>query len=138
MDNPQDALSALLSNPEALSAALEMAKTFMGSSSGAGGNPLSALLGMQAVSAAAAPDAETQETPSDNKPTEAVPTVSPAASALASLSGSALGKEDEKAKLLKALKPFLSPKRSEKVDTVLMLMRTMQLFGTTNLLDWGK
>ena len=137
MDNPQDALSALLSNPEALSAALEMAKTFMGSSSGAGGNPLSALLGTPAASATV-PEAEKQETPADGVKTESVPAVTPAASALASLSGAALGKEDEKTKLLKALKPFLSPKRSDKVDTVLMLMRTMQLFGATNLLDWGK
>ncbi|MCI8589227.1 MAG: hypothetical protein HFE77_00705 [Clostridiales bacterium] len=136
MDNPQDALSALLSNPEALSAALEMAKTFMGSS-GAGGNPLSALLSTPATSAAVS-EADKQETSAGEIKAESVPAVSSAASALASLSGAALGKEDEKTKLLKALKPFLSPKRSDKVDTVLMLMRTMQLFGTTNLLDWGK
>ena len=39
---------------------------------------------------------------------------------------------------LLALKPFLSSKRSDKVGTVLMLMRTMQLMGATNLFDWGK
>ena len=48
------------------------------------------------------------------------------------------GKEDDKTKLLLALKPFLSSKRSDKVGTVLMLMRTMQLMGATNLFDWGK
>ena len=39
---------------------------------------------------------------------------------------------------LLALKPFLSSMRSDKVGTVLVLMRTMQLMGATNLFDWGK
>ena len=121
MDNPQDALSAILSNPEALSAALEMAKSFMGTS----------------VQSGAAP---TSTPPSDGGGSENAEGGSAPAGAGASApfpmpvpSG-----EDDKTKLLLALKPFLSPKRSEKVGTILALMRGMQMMGMAKLFDWGK
>ena len=99
MDNSMDALSALLSDPAALSAAMEMAKGLLG---GQGQN-------------AAAP---AESTPQPKPP---VPTA-----------------EDDKTRLLLALKPFLSPKRSEKVGTVIGLMRAMQVMGTILPHEEGK
>jgi len=98
MDNSMDALSALLSDPAALSAAMEMAKGLL---SGGGQS---------------APD----RTPSPPKP--AAPPMA----------------EDDKTRLLLALKPFLSPKRSEKVGTVIGLMRAMQVMGTILPHEEGK
>ncbi len=103
MDNSMDALSSLLSDPAALSAAMEMAK---GLFAGAG-----------------------QGTPSPPENT------APSASVLPPQESH----DDDKTRLLLALKPFLSPKRSEKVGTVLTLMRAMQIMGGTSLFkDGGK
>ncbi|MBQ8696282.1 MAG: hypothetical protein IJ519_01055, partial [Clostridia bacterium] len=93
MDNSMDALSSLLSDPAALSAAMEMAKGLL-AGSGATQNP----------------------------PATAEPVPPPAKSAPSMA-------EDDKTRLLMALKPFLSPKRSEKVGTVIALMRAMQMMG---------
>ena len=140
MDNSQDALSALLSDPKALSAALEMAKSVLGNG-GAGANPLSALFGGATPSAAppaAGSAGSAQETPAAES-ASAEPMEGPAGAAVSGPPARPVfGKEDDKTKLLLALKPFLSSKRSDKVGTVLMLMRTMQLMGATNLFDWGK
>ncbi len=113
MDNTQDALSALLSNPEALSRAMDIAKTFMASSPPQ--NPPS-----QPTEPAGAPP-----------PTEPVgappPTPKPSMPSQP---------QDDNTRLLLALKPFLSDKRSEKVGAVLALMRAMQLMGMADLFDW--
>ena len=102
MDNSMDALSALLSDPAALSKAMEMAKGLLG-----GGQ-------------SDTPPAESPQSAPSPKPA-----VLPAA-------------EDDKTRLLLALKPFLSPKRSEKVGTVISLMRAMQVMGTILPYEEGK
>lgn len=104
MDNSMDALSSLLSDPAALSAAMEMAK---GLFAGAG-----------------------QQSPKPPEGAAATPAPAPAPQ---------VSHDDDKTRLLLALKPFLSPKRSEKVGTVLTLMRAMQIMGNTTLFgDGGK
>lgn len=110
MADAQDALSALLSNPEALSKAMDIAKTFMAS-----------------PPEGAAPTPET-------KPAE--PQTIPAASLPKPTSG--LGAQDDNTRLILALKPFLSEKRSKNVGAVLALMRAMQMMGAADLFDWGK
>ena len=100
MDNPQDALSALLSDPAALSSAMEMAKGLFA--------------GMQQGNAAE----------SENKSNAPQVKQSPP--------------EENKTRLLLALKPYLSPKRSEKVGTVLALMKGLEVLGNTSLFEWGK
>lgn len=101
MDNPMPDLSALLSDPTALAAAMEMAKgLFAGQSSGGG---------------------------TTGQPSPPVPAAKPVSPP-----------EDDKAKLLLALKPFLSPKRSEKVGTVISLMKAMQIMGTILPHEEGK
>ena len=114
MDNPQDALSTLLSDPAALSAAMELAKNFLSSS----------------------PAQPAPEKAADTPP----PTGEAGPAPLSGLGGmlAGAGQEDDKAKLLLALKPFLSPKRSEKVGTVLTLMRAMQMMGAASIFDFGK
>lgn len=111
MDNSMDALNSLLSDPAALSAAMEMAKgLFAGAGQGAPKPP--------------------ENTAQISEP---APAHSPPPS-----SSPPFG-EDDKTRLLLALKPFLSPKRSEKVGTVLTLMRAMQIMGSTSLFkDGGK
>lgn len=99
MDNSMPDLSALLSDPTALAAAMEMAKGLL---SGGG-------------QGSAAP----AESPPPPKPP--LPTA-----------------EDDKTRLLLALKPFLSPKRSEKVGTVISLMKAMQIMGTILPHEEGK
>lgn len=104
-----DALSSLLSDPAALSAAMEMAKgLFAGAGQGTPGSP----------ERAADPSAGAAVTPA--------PSPAPQAT-----------QDDDKTRLLLALKPFLSPKRSEKVGTVLTLMRAMQIMGNTTLFGNG-
>lgn len=111
MDNPMPDLGALLSDPAALAAAMEMAKgLFAGAGQGSsstdnvGGQP-------------------PQAPPPQQAPPPSLP---------------ALGVgEDDKTKLLLALKPFLSPKRSEKVGTVISLMKAMQIMGTILPHDGG-
>lgn len=115
MDNTQDALSALLSNPEALSRAMDIAKSFMASTPPQ--NP---------------PSPPTEQTgappPTPTEPTSA-PSPMPKPSAPSQ-------PQDDNTRLLLALKPFLSDKRSEKVGAVLALMRAMQLMGMADLFDW--
>lgn len=99
-DNLPD-LSALLSDPTALSAAMEMAKgLFAGADRGSGGGEQSA---------------QPQQAP----PAQPLPA------------------EDDKTRLLLALKPFLSPKRSEKVGAVISLMKAMQIMGAILPRDGG-
>lgn len=102
MDNTQDALSALLSNPEALSRAMDIAKSFMAST-------------------------PPQNPPTPTEQTSAPPMPKPSAPSQP---------QDDNTRLLLALKPFLSDKRSEKVGAVLALMRAMQLMGMADLFDW--
>lgn len=115
MDNTQDALSALLSNPEALSRAMDIAKTFMASSPPQ--NPPS-----QPTEQASAPP------PMPTEPVGAQPPTS--------RPSMPSQPQDDNTRLLLALKPFLSDKRSEKVGAVLALMRAMQLMGMADLFDW--
>ncbi len=111
MAEAQDALSALLSNPEALSKAMDIAKTFMAS-----------------PSQAPPPTAEAQ-TP-EPKPTAEAQTPLP----LPKQTGGVA--QDDNTRLILALKPFLSEKRSKNVGAVLALMRAMQLMGAADLFDW--
>lgn len=104
-DKIADPLAAILGDPAALSAAVEMAKSLLGSQGA-------------------------QSTPEPTAPPEVQ--APPAAPRLPGLSG-----EDDKTRLLLALRPFLSPKRSEKVGTVLTLMRGLQLMGGLSLFDFG-
>ena len=46
--------------------------------------------------------------------------------------------DDDRTKLLLALKPYLSPKRSERVGTVLALMKGLEMIGGASFSDWGK
>ena len=108
MAEAQDALSALLSNPEALSKAMDIAKTFMASAP------------------ASPPNAEPQEKPPESAPASAVkaPQLQ-------------MQPQDDNTRLILALKPFLSEKRSKNVGTVLALMKAMQLMGATELFNTG-
>ena len=114
MAEAQDALSALLSNPEALSKAMDIAKTFMSSAP------------------PPPPDAEPQEKPQE-KPQEEPQESAPVSTARPPRTQ--MQSQDDNTRLLLALKPFLSEKRSKNVGTVLALMRAMQLLGATELFD---
>lgn len=111
MDKGQELLSGLLSDPAAISAAMEMAKSLLGNAN-------------------TAPAAPAQGASGEDGGKE------PAAAVSAPVSPPR-GGEDDKTKLLLALKPFLSPKRSEKVGTVLALMKAMQVMGAASLFDNG-
>ncbi len=122
-NNPQDALSAILSNPAALSAAMEMAKSFLGSQP----SPPADAREQESTQPASEPQPASE---SQTQPQSSATAVPP----LAAL----MGGDDEKSKLLLALRPFLSPKRSEKVGTVLALMRALQMMGGSSLFDFGR
>lgn len=131
MDNSQDALSALLSDPKALSAALEMAKSVLGNG-GAGANP--AFGPVRRTTPVCRPACcWFCRIGSRNACCRVCVCRAYGGPAGAAVSGPpampVFGKEDDKTKLLLALKPFLSSKRSDKVGTVLMLMRTMAADG---------
>lgn len=111
MDKGQELLSGLLSDPAALAAAMEMAKSFLGN---AGTAPASSVQGGSGEDGGKEP---------------AAPVSAPV--------GLPQSQDDDKTKLLLALKPFLSPKRSEKVGTVLALMKAMQVMGASSLFDNG-
>ena len=110
MDNQSDILSSLLSDPAALASAMEIAKGFIGNM------PKST------------PDSASDNdgNPSDSDKTQSVP--SPVKKA----------PDDDRTRLLLALKPYLSPKRSEKVGTVLALMKGLEMIGGASFSDWGK
>lgn len=116
MADAQDALSALLSNPEALSKAMDIAKTFMASPP-------------QEAQPTAMPQAPApQPNPGAEPPAPQAPIPLPKPTGGAA--------QDDNTRLILALKPFLSEKRSKNVGAVLALMRAMQLMGAADLFDW--
>ena len=123
-----DAIARLMANPELLA-----------SVASAIGLPASPAIGAQN---------ETAHPPSDEEKSEALPTAAPSAGLgdlgntvatlaplLSGLSGKGGGKsapDDPRACLLRALKPYVNPRRGEAIDTIIQLSRVSEVMKKLN------